>query len=117
MASVTLTDEQRQAIVDAAIQSIREKAIREATDSLAGWTRSAIAETLDAEVRELIKAEIVPAVKEQILINKAVLVEAAVAAAGDIAEAIRAMLVKRLTEQLSSGYKQAEVVTALFGKY
>jgi hypothetical protein len=52
---MNLTNEQKQQIIDAAATEIRERATKQAVDSLARWTSSAVSGVIDDEVRALVR--------------------------------------------------------------
>lgn len=111
---ITLTDEQKQQIVDAAAADIRAKAIVDATDSLTQWVRRAIASTIENEVRTLVVNEIIPAVKEELILNKAVLIAAAVNAAEEMTMILRTALVENLKKKLETNYQRTAIMKAMF---
>jgi hypothetical protein len=110
-----LTDEQKQQIVDAAAAEIRERAVKQAVDGLAHWTSSAVSSAIDDEVRELVKQEIVPAVRDELMAKRPILIQAAVAAAGDMAAAIQKSMVDKLTAKLGSDYEARQIFKQMFG--
>jgi hypothetical protein len=110
-----LTDEQKQQIVDAAAIEIRERAVKQAVESLANWTSSAVSSAIDDEVRELVKREIVPAVREELMAKRPILIQAAVAAADDMATAIRKAMVDKLTAKLATDYEARQIFKQMFG--
>jgi hypothetical protein len=113
-AVLELTDEQKQEIVDAAVAEIRERAKQQAVSGLTGYVQSAVQSAMWEEITAMVRAEVVPAVREHLLLNKAVLIEAATLAAGDMAVAIREAMLKKLTDKLSTEWERNKIVEALF---
>lgn len=110
-----LTDEQRQNIVDAAIEQIKTKAIENTVNDLARYTTSTVASVIDKEISEFIKAEIVPSLKEELLKHKATLIDAALVSAEEISKKLSEAMLKKLTDKLSRDYEVSNIFKTMFG--
>lgn len=111
---VELTEEQRKQIVDAAAESIRATAIKDATERLSHYIQDTVHSTINEEVTAVLKAEIVPLVQAEIIANKPVLVEAAVLAAHDMAAMLRDAMVNTLTKKLADNWSRKAVLETFF---
>ncbi len=113
---MTLTEDQKAGIVDAAIEQIRAQAIADATGALAGYVRNAVSESLYVEVQAIVQAEIVPALREELLMKKPVLIEGAVMAASTMADQIARAMAESLAKKLETEWGRKGVFEALFGR-
>lgn len=112
---IELTDQQKADIVAAAVEQIKANAVERATNQVIHTVNNAVYSVVDEHVTAFLKAEIIPAVQAELLVRKPVLVEAAVAAAGEMADVLRARMVEALAKNLSSDYKARDLYKAMFG--
>jgi hypothetical protein len=114
-AALELTDEQMRDVLAKATREICDGAVKSATTSLAHSIEWSAKETMQAEIAAFLKEHVVPQMQEQLLVQKSAIIEAAVLAAHDCAEMLRASMVTELTKRLSDDYKRREIFKAMFG--
>lgn len=112
---MTLTDEQKNEIVLAAAADIRAKTIENVSADLSRWTRQAVVDSIDESIKQMVRDEIMPAVREELMLKKPILVAAAVDAAGAMASAVSEAMVKRVTERLAKDYDANKMFEAMLG--
>lgn len=114
---IELNEQQKSELVAAAIEQIKANAVERATNQIVSTVNHAVYSVVEEHVTAFVKAEIIPAVQAELLVRKPVLVEAAVAAAGEMAETIRKSMVDALASNLSQSYRAKELFKAMFGGY
>jgi vacuolar-type H+-ATPase subunit C/Vma6 len=112
-----LTSEEIHQIVAESGQKIREKVLarieEQTVSAIEGELRGAIAK----EVQTFVAENVIPAVREQLAGEKPKLVEAAVRAAGPIADALTKALVARVEKTLENDYDASEILKKLISRY
>ena len=108
------TDEQKQQILDDALQSAKQRIVDEAIGKVSWAIQIAVEQQVKVVVTDWVENELKPEIVTRLSSEKAALIDAAFSAGSEISEALTKTLVAKAIENMSQSYKRKAIIESLF---
>ena len=108
------TEDQVNEILTGAFEQIKSQVIENSINQLEWDIKSRLSEEIKTVVHVFVTEEVMPELRQELILKKSEIVKAGVLAAEDMAQQLASAMAAKFSENLGTSYKRSEILKTLF---